>query len=160
MSTRENHDQHTALVNSDTTVRVSLTSSLPLVLIHLALAVGIDDLHVLQKRLEVLVLAVLGENLMELLHVGESETVFACEPAMAASESALRRPVYDKASLTLRSYPNRQHILVRPPRRPLDRTSTDGRIRSGDRARQNVSCTRYSRTRGSVRSSGRYRGDP
>ena len=55
-----------------------------MVLIHLALAIGIDDLHVLQERLEILMLAILREHLVEFLHVREFKTVFARKPVPTA----------------------------------------------------------------------------
>ena len=60
------------------------TSGFPLVFVHLALAIGINDLHVLQERLEILMLAILREHLVEFLHVREFKTVFARKPAPTA----------------------------------------------------------------------------
>ena len=59
---------------------VMLTRGVPLVLVHLALAVGVDDAHALQERGKLGLLLVLLEHLVELLFVHLPEAVLCREP--------------------------------------------------------------------------------
>ena len=56
------------------------TRCLPLVLVHLALAVGVDDVHALEELAKLLVLVVLLEDLVELLLVHRVQVVLGRQP--------------------------------------------------------------------------------
>ena len=55
---------------------VVLTGSLPLVFVHLALAVGVNDLHVRKHRSKIFVVFVFGVNFVKFFYVKYVEVVF------------------------------------------------------------------------------------
>lgn len=64
------------------------TGSLPLVFVHLALAVGVDDVHALQQRAKLLVLVVLVEHVVELALVDLVQTELRRHPMHARYQLA------------------------------------------------------------------------
>lgn len=56
-----------------------LTSGFPLLFVHGALAICIDDLHAQQQRLELLVILMLGKDMMEFFLVYRVQGVFSSE---------------------------------------------------------------------------------
>ena len=65
----------TEVSNNPEGLRRALTGSLPLVFVHLALAIVVDNLHVLEHRTVLGMLIVLGKNFVEFLFVYQVEVV-------------------------------------------------------------------------------------
>ena len=59
---------------------MSLTGSFPLILIHLTLAIRIDDPHMLQHRSVLCVFFILGVYFMEFLLVNHVKVIFSGQP--------------------------------------------------------------------------------
>ena len=93
----------------------TLTGSLPLVLVHLALALRVDNFHVLEHWAIFGMLLILGVNFVEFLFVYQVEIVFGGESAWPESAYVIN----DRAQArTLRSCPSGQRIRGHPQQRP------------------------------------------
>ncbi len=101
------------------------TRSLPLVLVHVALAIGVDDAHALEQRSKLRMLGMLFKYLVELLLVNEFQAVLRRHPTQHGHQMSAMLSVAD--TLTGQSCPNGLRILAHRPQRPVDRTSSDDR---------------------------------